>query len=238
MLRFRPWCLVLAGVAMIGTNVTGQEADPFAGKDPLRQRIARSHADPVTLTFRVLDQQGSPVAGTRIRGPGIFRPLHTDESGTAVWQTGAGELRKWATRSSGSLRFHAGPPPDAVMPEVSEQVSLATLIGSKSIEFRTVPGVRLSGRVIGQRDKQPVAGVTVTLQPDDASVDAPRRSSTTDERGMWSIVVPRVATTITLSGYVDGYKLQDASNPPAEQTRVVEIPKDLSLIHISEPTRH
>ena len=234
MLRFRPWCLVLAGVAMIGTNVTGQEADPFAGKDPLRQRIARSHADPVTLTFRVLDQQGSPVAGTRIRGPGIFRPLHTDESGTAVWQTGAGELRKWATRSSGSLRFHAGPPPDAVMPEVSEQVSLATLIGSKSIEFRTVPGVRLSGRVIGQRDKQPVAGVTVTLQPDDASVDAPRRSSTTDERGMWSIVVPRVATTITLSGYVDGYKLQDASNPPAEQTRVVEIPKDSEVIQVSD----
>ena len=62
MLCFRPWCLGLAAVAMIGTNVTGQEADPFAGKDPLRQRFARSHADPVTLTFRVLDQLGSPVA--------------------------------------------------------------------------------------------------------------------------------------------------------------------------------
>ena len=121
MLCFRPSCLGLAAVAMIGTNVTGQEADPFAGKDPLRQRIALPDANSVTVTFRVLDQQGSPVAGTRIRGPGIFRPLHTDESGTAVWQTGGrrasrmGHAIKWqaavscraATRSRDARRLRA-----------------------------------------------------------------------------------------------------------------------------------
>ena len=120
------------------------------------------------------------------------------------------------------------------MPDVSEQISLATLLESKSIEFRTVPGVRLSGRVIGQRDGQPVAGVNVKLHGEDAPENARRHSSTTDERGMWSIVGPRVTTTITLDGYVDGYKLEDASNPPTEHIRTVEVPEDAQAIQVSD----
>jgi hypothetical protein len=88
--------------------------------------------------------------------------------------------------------------------------------------------------VIGQRDKKPVAGVGVAIHPNDTSANPQTLSTSTDPQGVWSIVGPRVTTTITLDGYVDGYKLQDASDSQAELTRTVEVPEGVEVIQVPD----
>ena len=227
---FRCFCL-FAATAAIHSNVNGQGHDPFADQDPFSKRNRSQRVvKPINITFRVTDKDGFPVPEARIRGPGIFPALFTQQRGTAIWRTDENRLRDWAARSGGKLRFHSIPPKDAVMPSVSELISLSDLLESKTLEFKTRPGVRLMGRVIGHRDRKPIKGVTVVLRPKSGSMDAPKLHARTDEYGEWNIVTPRVDAKITLRGHIDGYQLQDLPDPEINYARIVEIPVDVAEI--------
>jgi hypothetical protein len=228
----RCFCL-FAATAAIHSNVYGQGQDPFADRDPFSKRNRSQRVvKPINITFRVADKDGFPVPEARIRGPGIFPALFTQQRGTAIWRTDENRLRDWAARSSGKLRFHAMPPKDALMPSVSELISFSDLMRSKTLEFKMRPGVRLMGRVIGRRDRKPIKGVTVVLRPKSGSKYAPKLHATTDENGEWNVVTPRVDTKITLRGHIVGYQLQDLLDAEIDYERIIEIPEDVAEIQV------
>ncbi len=172
--------------------------------------------------------------GVRIRGPGIFRPLYTQQQGNAVWKTDAQVIRDWAARSKGTLRFHAMPSEAAVMPNVSKLISLSGLLESKALKFQTSPGVRLAGRVIGQLDRRPVEGVSVVLHPTKASEGTRATQATTNQQGEWSIVIPRVDVKISILGQIEGYQLQDVPNAEIDDARVVQIPQNVKEHRVAD----
>lgn len=233
-IRMRCLFFVAASVAFSAT-ARGQGQDPFAEQDPFSKKDRRQQvARPINLTFQVTDQDGSPVPEARIRGPGIFTALYTQQQGTAVWEADENRLRQWAKRSQGKLRFDAIAPKDAVMPSVTKLVSISKLLESHSLKFQTQPGVRMIGRVIGQRDRKPVEGVSVVFRLQSGPRDTPDRHATTDADGQWSTVIPRVESKVSVRGRIDGYKLQDGPDPESRYSRIVRIPNDVAEIRVAD----
>jgi len=229
-------CCLVAAIALICSSVYGQGQDPFADRDPFSHPVRRSGevAQPINIVFEVTDHVGAPVQGARIRGPGIFRPLYTQQQGKAVWKTDQQVIRDWAARLKGTLRFHAMPPEAAVMPNVSKLISLSDLLESKGLKFQTTPGVRLAGRVIGQLDQRPVEGVTVVLHPNKAGLGTRATQTTTNQQGEWSIVIPRIDVKMTLRGQIEGYQLQDVPNAEIDDARVVQIPEHVKEHRVAD----
>ena len=226
-------CLLVA--LACSASVNGQGQDPFTDQDPFsRLGSARRVSKTLDITFEVTREDGSPVAGARIRGEGIFSDLYTQKRGTATLKTDEDLIRRIAARTNGELRYRVTPPSDAVMPETSEVVSLSELLRNKPMKITTRPGIRMTGCVIGQRDRKPVQGVSVVLGPRSGSKDAPRAGAVTDQHGKWSTVMPRVATEITIHGDIEGYKLNNQRNQEDDYSRMVEIPEDVSLIKVSD----
>ncbi|MCO8124460.1 hypothetical protein NHH03_22160 [Stieleria sp. TO1_6] len=226
--------LCVAGLLVCGPDVFGQGADPFLKSDPLSQPASnRRAADPIEIQFKVTDPSGSPLAGMQIRGPGISH-LYTGQDGTVTWDADQNVLRDWAARLRGRLRYHAIPPDDLVLLSVSTATTFRELLQTKSVSFQTAPGVKLTGRVIGQDDRQPIQGVTVTVRSEQVFQAKREWNTSTDAGGNWDIVVPHADAKITLSGHRDGYRLNDSAPTTHDDAQLVSIPQGRSEFQVAD----
>ncbi len=229
-----PRTVVAAVVSCVFTSMaTAQVRDPFGAAVPGDPFAAPAvpEGDPVIVRFRVTDVSGKPVVGASIRGPGIRVRTVTNEEGKADWIATDNQLLQLSDNKTKPLRFKVSPPRGACMPDLTRLVQVQTLLRQEELEFQTRPGVELRGRAVGASDGQGIQGVVLYFAAKTAS--NPMRSgyyTVTNDKGEWSMVIPRVDSQIVAAGSVPGYKI----GPERTYSTTVEIPTEVKSIDIPE----
>ncbi|NNE00421.1 MAG: hypothetical protein HKN47_24140 [Pirellulaceae bacterium] len=238
--------LFLSVAAVCQFNVrpaTAQDSDPFQ-KDPFFQDPfgGRSNEKPdnaarIAIRFTVLDHKDQPVAGARIVGPGIVRSIQTDALGRAICRPPLTQLAKNLQARGGELTYTMFPPRGLLVPKVTRTFSADSVNAGKTLRFRTRPGVQLKGKVVGKLDGEPVKWVTVYACANSRPIESilsGSTSTTTDKKGEWNLVIPRIDSHLTVGGKIAGYVLSHDADDFKRYAQTIDVPEDVDVIDVPD----
>lgn len=208
-------------------------ADPFAA-DPFATSNRRpEQRNSLPVRFTVSDQDGSALSRIEIRGRGLLRPVWTNRKGEAVGNFDLSLQQKLQRQGHTRITFRATAPEDVLLANSSVSVNLNALMKSQTVEFEMEPGVRLSGRVVGGTDHEPVAGINVEAYSTDNAETRRESIASTDRDGAWTLVLPKSLSSVNLvvRAVKPGYLIDRHESSEDLYSRVVQLSAGRSRIN-------
>jgi hypothetical protein len=174
------------GFAYSGTTLSGAPDAPF--QSPIQQG-GSAEAMLILLPAEklegtVVDEQGAPIAGARVRGDSSRVPFTTGADGKFVFEKAAPASYGVHSGSRRLLVTH----PDYAPVDMQSINPMGETIGAGPQTITMSPGVKLTGKVVDQRTGTGIANLGV-------SIKVPRLSrgaigTRTDANGAYSVRVP------------------------------------------------
>ncbi|KAA5542767.1 hypothetical protein FYK55_14705 [Roseiconus nitratireducens] len=233
----RTWRLLLVLLVWTCASVAAraQQRDPFSNSNDPNDPFVKSQpaaGKPVEITFKVLDENEQPVPDVVIHPRSSRDRFVTDKDGIATWKTTEERISQLAAGTPKQIGFATGPARDRPMPRITARFTVDTLTAGSVLTLRGKAGVRLSGRVVGAENGEPINNVRIYC----AAIEYPKPLqsnwfTSTNDAGQWSMVIPRVDTKVIAAGQgLLGYKIDHDLRYATD----VKIPENVDAITVPD----
>ncbi|MGB7346735.1 MAG: carboxypeptidase-like regulatory domain-containing protein, partial [Pirellulaceae bacterium] len=163
----------------------------------------------VMVRGRIVDESGTPIADAQFAPQSSSAYTVTNQAGEFAYPSTEESLNRFNQTNSDAVPtagFNVSVPKSEYVRQGIE-LPIAALLAGQETTIVLKRGCRVSGKVVSDKNGEPVQGVTVALNPvgDDNTLNL--SLSRTDNDGAFELVVAREKMVIGISGPVAGYDL-------------------------------